>query len=408
MPLFKRAEDHVDGPSQMHGAGGEWRVERPRTRWEILDAFAAAAQAAGIPASDDFNTGTNEGVGYYQVNQKAGWRWNTAKAYLRPAGKGLTLLTHCPTRRVAFDGDRAVGVVVFRDGAEHLVRARAEVILSAGSIGTPHILQHSGIGPGAVLRAQGVEVRRDMPGIGANLQDHLQIRCAFRVSGVPTLNVRAGSLTGKLGIALEYALKRTGPMSMAPSQLGAFARSRPDVATPDLQYHVQPLSLEAFGGDLHPFPAFTASVCNLRPESRGHVQITSPRPEAAPEIAPNYLSAEADRITAANAIRLTRRIAAQAPLAQYSPEEFKPGPEVEGDGPLAEAAGRIGTTIFHPVGTAAMGVEDSAPVTPDLRLRGVEGLRIVDASVMPRIPSGNTAAPTMMIAERAADLILKA
>jgi choline dehydrogenase len=410
LPFFKRSEDHVDGASDLHGAGGEWRVERPRSRWDILDAFAQAAQAAGLPASPDFNTGDNEGVGYFQVNQKAGWRWNTSKAFLRPAKarKNLTILTRSPTRRIHWDGRRAAGVVVFRDGAEHLIRARAEVILCAGAIGTPHILQHSGIGPGEVLRDQGIPVRQENSAIGGNLQDHLQIRCAFKVKGVPTLNVQAGSLTGRMAIALEYALKRSGPMSMAPSQLGAFARSRPDVATPDLEYHVQPLSLEAFGGDLDPFPAFTASVCNLRPESRGHVRIVSPRPEAAPEIAPNYLSTDGDRLTAANAIRLTRRIVGQEPLAKYRPEEFKPGPQVEGDGPLAEAAGRIGTTIFHPVGTARMGADDAAPVTPDLRLRGVEGLRIVDASVMPTIPSGNTAAPTMMIAEKAADMILSA
>ena len=410
LPHFLKAEDHCDGPGPLHGAGGEWRVERPRTRWRILDAFAEAAQAAGIPATDDFNTGDNEGVGYFQVNQKSGWRWNTSKAFLRPArGRpNLTICTHAQARRLHFVANRAAGVVIYRDGAEHLVRARAEVILSAGAIGTPHILMHSGLGPGEVLSAQGVAVRRDMPGIGANLQDHLQIRCAFRVRGVPTLNARAASLSGRLGIALEYALKRSGPMSMAPSQLGAFARSRPDVATPDLEYHVQPLSLEAFGGDLDPFPAFTASVCNLRPESRGHVRIVSPRPEAAPEIAPNYLSTDGDRLTAANAIRLTRRIVAQEPLARYRPEEFRPGPQIDGDGPLAEAAGRIGTTIFHPVGTARMGVDEAAPVTPELRLRGVEGLRVVDASVMPTIPSGNTAAPTMMIAEKAAGMILSA
>ncbi len=407
LPLFKRAEDHVDGPSDMHGAGGEWRVERPRISWEILDKFALAAQAVGIPATRDFNTGSNEGVGYFQVNQRAGWRWNTSKAFLRPARDraNLRVISHAPTRRLLFDGQRACGVVFFCDGAEHCVRARAEVILSAGAIGSPHILQHSGLGPAEVLQAQGISVRRDMQGVGRNLQDHLQIRCAFKVRGVPTLNQQAGSRLGKARIAWEYAIHRRGPMSMAPSQLGAFARSRKDVATPDLQYHVQPLSLQAFGGALDPFPAFTASVCNLRPESRGHVHVVSPQPEAAPEIAPNYLATEGDRLTAANAIRLTRKIVSQAPLEAYAPQEFRPGPEVEGDGPLAEAAGQIGTTIFHPVGTVRMGSDPDAPLDGQLRLRGVEGLRVVDASAMPRITSGNTAAPTMMIAERAADLI---
>ncbi|MDM7255261.1 MAG: GMC oxidoreductase, partial [Paracoccus sp. (in: a-proteobacteria)] len=383
------------------------RVERQRLRWDILDDFARAAQETGIPASEDFNTGDNEGVGYFKVNQRGGWRESLAKAFLRPAMKrpNLTVWTGVHVRRVVFEGSRAVGLDLMRDNAPESVRARAEVILSAGAIGSAQILQLSGIGPGALLQKMGIELRRDAP-VGENLQDHLQIRCAYKVDGAKTLNQMAGNLLGKARIGLEYALFRRGPMSMAPSQLGAFARSSPEVATPDLEYHVQPLSLDAFGGALHPFPAITASVCHLRPESRGHVRITSPDAMQAPEIAPNYLSTEGDRLTAARAIRLTRRIMAAGPMARYRPEEFKPGPGGDSDAELAEAAGRIASTIFHPVGTVRMG-GDGAVLDPQLRLRGVEGLRVADASIMPAITSGNTNAPTVMIAEKAAAMILK-
>lgn len=406
-PLFLKSEDYFEGASADHGAGGEWRVERQRLRWDILDDFAKAAQAAGIPASEDFNTGDNEGVGYFKVNQRAGWRVSAATAFLKPARKrpNLTILTGRHTQRIIFEGRRAVGVEVAHQGQIEVLRG-AEIILSAGAIGTPQLLQLSGIGPGALLQSHGIEVLRDAP-VGKNLQDHLQIRCAYKVTGGKTLNQMAGSWWGKGKIGLEYLLKRSGPMSMAPSQLGAFAKSSPDVASPDLEYHVQPLSLEAFGQGLHPFPAITASVCHLRPESRGHVRITSPDPLAHPVIQPNYLSTDGDRLTAARAIRLTRRIMAQAAMARYDPEEFKPGPGGDSDEDLAHAAGQIASTIFHPVGTARMGDDAASVVDPALRVRGFEGLRVVDASIMPTITSGNTNSPTIMIAEKGAQMILQ-
>ncbi|MEQ9260233.1 MAG: GMC family oxidoreductase N-terminal domain-containing protein [Roseovarius sp.] len=407
LPYFKRSEDYVDGASEHHGAGGEWRVENMRLHWDVLDHWRDAAVAAGLPETTDFNTGDNEGVGYFKVNQRNGWRMNTAKAFLRVAeGEKLRVETGAHTRRVIVEEGRAVGIEYLQKDESRVARARAEVILSAGAIGSPQILQLSGLGPGALLRRHGVEVLRDVAGIGSDLQDHLQLRCSWRLTGAKTLNTMANSLWGKARIALEYALKRSGPMAMAPSQLGAFAKSREDLATPDLEYHVQPLSLEAFGQPLHDFPAITASVCNLRPEARGVVEIASPDPMAPPRIAPNYLSTEGDRAVAAAAIRLTRKIMAQAPMARYRPLEMKPGAELQSEAELARAAGDIGTTIFHPVGTVRMGPDEAAPLDPQLRLRGVERLRVVDASVMPRITSGNTNAPTIMIAEKAADMIL--
>jgi choline dehydrogenase len=408
LPLFKAHEDYAAGdPGEMHGTGGEWRVESQRLRWDILDAWARAAQATGIRATDDFNTGDNEGVGYFKVNQRRGWRWTSAKAFLHPIRRraSLRVMTGAQATGLDFDGNRCVGVRYLRDGIAETARARAEVILCAGAIGSAHLLQLSGIGPGQVLQNLGLPVRRDCD-TGENLQDHLQLRLAYRVEGAKTLNTMARSLLGRARIAAEYALRRTGPMSMAPSQLGAFARSGPDVERADLEYHVQPLSLDAFGQDLHPFPAITASVCQLRPHSRGHVRALSPDPLARPEIAPNYLSDPMDQQVAARAIRLTRRIMAAPELAAHRPVEFRPGPEAESEDALIEAAGRIGTTIFHPVGTARMGVDPRAVVGPDLRVKGIEGLRVADASIMPLITSGNTNSPTLMIAEKAARLIL--
>lgn len=409
LPYFRKSEDYVEGPSEFHGAGGEWRVENQRLHWDVLDHWMEAAEAWGLPTVRDFNTGNNEGVGYFRVNQKSGWRMNTARAFLRSAtGKGLKVETQAHTQRILFEKGRAVGVAYTQNGQPREARARREVILSAGAIGSPQILQLSGLGPGALLQRHGIEVRRDMPGIGANLQDHLQLRCAWRLTGARTLNTLSASLWGKLRIGLEYALTRSGPMSMAPSQLGAFSRSRPDLATPDLEYHVQPLSLEAFGQPLHDFPAITASVCNLRPESRGTVEITSPDPATAPRIAPNYLSTEGDRAVAEAAIRQARAIMAQEPMARYAPQEMKPGPEAQDSAALRKAAGEIGTTIFHPTCTVRMGQDDAAPLDEQMRLRGVEALRVVDASAMPSITSGNTNAPTIMMAEKAADMILTA
>jgi choline dehydrogenase-like flavoprotein len=407
LPYFKRSEDYVDGPDELHGAGGEWRVENQRLHWDVLDDWQAAAMAWGLPHVTDFNTGNNEGVGYFRVNQRAGWRMNTAKAFLRTTDTDrLRVLTRAHTRRVILRDGRAIGVEYERDGRVHKAHARAEVILSAGAIGSPQILQLSGIGPGDLLQRHGISVRADVPGVGANLQDHLQLRCAWRLKDGKTLNTIANSLWGKAMIGLEYALRRSGPMSMSPSQLGAFSRSRPDLATPDLEYHVQPLSLDAFGEPLHDFPAITASVCNLRPESRGVVQITGPNPHDAPRIAPNYLSTEGDRQVAVAAIRQARAIMAQGAMAKYAPQEIKPGIDSDAPEDLVRAAGDVGTTIFHPVGTVRMGAEDSAPLDPQLRMRAVAGLRVVDASVMPTITSGNTNSPTIMIAEKAADMIL--
>jgi choline dehydrogenase-like flavoprotein len=407
LPYFIKSEDYYGGADVMHGEGGEWRVEEQRLRWEILDAWRDAAVAAGLPATDDFNRGDNHGVGYFKVNQRKGWRWNTSKGFLKPVKNrpNLRVLTHAQAERLIFEGRRATGVQLLLNGQPAMVHADGEVILSSGSIGSPQLLQLSGVGPGTLLQKHGIEVRLDQPEVGANLQDHLQIRCAYKVQDVKTLNTMASTLYGKGMIGLEYALRRTGPMSMAPSQLGAFAYSSEDVATPDLEYHVQPVTLDAFGQPPHDFPAITASVCHLRPESRGHVQITSPDARAHPEIQPNYLSTAGDRLVAARAIRLTRKIMAQEPLAKYRPEEFKPGLSFQSDDELSKGAGEIASTIFHPVGTTRMGADEASVVDPNLRVRGIQGLRVVDAGVMPRITSGNTNSPTIMIAEKASDLI---
>ena len=427
LPYFRQHENHwrldPDQAAQtpeafkaLHGHGGEWRVEKQRLRWDVLDAFAQAAQQAGIPATDDFNRGTNEGVGYFEVNQKAGFRWNTAKAFLRPTCFGrpnFEMWTGAQVRRLlterGADGAlRCTGAeVVTPDGIE-TVTATREVILCAGSIGSPQILQLSGIGPGGLLQQHGIEVQHDLPGVGENLQDHLQIRSVYTVQGVKTLNTMAATPWGKAKIGLEYLLRRTGPMSMAPSQLGAFTRTSDAFTWPNIEYHVQPLSLDAFGQPLHTFNAFTASVCNLNPTSRGHVRITSPCHEDAPAIFANYLSTTEDRQVAADSLRVTRRIVAQPALQRYQPEEFKPGVQYQSDEDLARLAGDIATTIFHPVGTCRMGRADDTAAVVDtrFRVRGVAGLRVVDASVMPTITSGNTNSPTLMLAERAAQWVL--
>jgi len=380
-----------------------------RLRWDILDTVREAAAEIGIPKTDDFNRGDNEGCGYFLVNQRRGIRWTTAKGFLRPALKrpNLTLLTGAHTRRLLLEGRRAAGVEFEREGRVVRALAAGEVILAAGAVNSPHILQLSGIGPGDLLRARGVAVRHALPGVGENLQDHLQLRLVYRIEGALTLNERAGSLLGRIGMGLEYALLRRGPLSMAPSQLGGFARSDPSRATPDLEFHVQPLSLDRFGEPLHPFPAFTASVCNLRPESRGHIRLRDADPATPPAIQPNYLSAPEDRRVAVASIRLARRLAAAPALAKHRPVELRPGPALQTDAELEHAAGDIGTTIFHPVGTCKMGRDPLAVVDERLRVHGLEGLRVVDASIMPTITSGNTNSPTIMIAEKAADMILE-
>jgi choline dehydrogenase len=410
LPMFKQTEDHHGGANAWHGQGGEWRVERQRLSWGLLDAFRAAAAQAGIPSVEDFNRGDNEGCDYFDVNQRRGVRWNAARAFLKPVmGRpNLRVITGARVTRLAFEGRRAVGVR-FRgeDGAEQLASAHAEVILAAGAIGSAQLLQVSGIGPGAWLQSRGVPVVHDLHGVGANLQDHLQLRLVYKVTGAKTLNAIAGTLWGKAMMGMQYLFLKRGPLTMAPSQLGAFARSGPEHARANVQYHVQPLSLEKFGDPLHAFPAFTASVCNLRPTSRGHVRIATPDPADHPEILCNYLSTEEDRRVAVQSVRLTRRIVAQPALAEYKPEEYRPGPHFESDEDLAQAAGDIGTTIFHPVGTCKMGVDAQAVVDPRLRVHGVAGLRVVDASIMPTITSGNTNSPTIMIAEKGARMILE-
>jgi choline dehydrogenase len=425
LPAFMKHEDFHKGADEFHAApgfdrkgerqGGEWRVEKQRLRWDVLDAFAKAAQEAGIPHSNDFNRGDNEGVGYFDVNQRSGIRWNAAKAFLRPIEErdNLQVWTGAHITRVLFDGTdglRASGVRVQpHGGGEPIdVVARGEVILASGAVGTPQILQLSGVGAGSLLQHHGIDTVHHLPGVGGNLQDHLQIRAVYSVEGVKTLNTMANSLWGKALIGLEYALMRSGAMSMAPSQLGAFTRSSPEQAHANLEYHVQPLSLDAFGEPLHAYNAFTASVCNLNPTSRGQVQIQSADPLAAPSIRANYLSTEEDRRVAADSLRVTRRIVAQPALARYKPKEVKPGVQFQTDAELAQLAGDIGTTIFHPVGTAKMGpaADPLAVVDARLRVHGIRGLRVVDASVMPTITSGNTNSPTLMIAERAAAWIL--
>jgi choline dehydrogenase len=426
LPYFMRHEDHWRGADDCHAApgfdgrgrraGGEWRVERQRLSWRILDAFAQAAQQAGIPAQHDFNRGNNEGVGYFEVNQRGGVRWNASKAFLRPVRRrpNLEVWTGAHVTRLLWQGDganrRARGVELLRDGgAPQSVLAAREVVLAAGAVGTPQLLQLSGVGRGAWLHAHGVEPRHELPGVGENLQDHLQIRAVFAVRGVRTLNRLANSWWGKARIGLHYLLMRSGPMSMAPSQLGCFTRSSPEHEWPNVEYHVQPLSLDAFGEPLHSIDAFTASVCNLNPQARGHVRIRSPRHDDAPTILANYLSTDADRRVAADSLRLTRHIVSMPAMARYAPMEIKPGAQYQNDDELARLAGDIGTTIFHPVGTCKMGRADdpAAVVDARLRVRGVAGLRIADASVMPTITSGNTNAPTLMIAERAAAWMLQ-
>ncbi len=411
-PFFRKHVDHfIKGDH--HAQGGEWRVEQARLSWEILDAFRAAANQYGIPTVPDFNTGDNEGICYFHVNQKMGRRWSAARGFLKPVlhRKNLQLESGCLAEGIDFTGKRASGVRWRQDGQPRNAKCRGEVILSAGAIGSPHLLMLSGVGPAAHLAQHGIATVLDKPGVGRNLQDHLQLRTIYKVSGVKTLNAMNASLLGKAGIALDYLLRRRGPMTMAPSQLGAFTRSDPTQDRANIQYHVQPLSLGKFGEPLHTFPAFTASVANVRPTSRGTLTLKSADPGQAPAIAPNYLSTPEDRQVAADSIRVTRRIVSQPALQKYAPQEFLPGAAVPSDdeAALEKAAGDIGTTIFHPVGTAKMGRDDDPRAVVDARLRviGIEGLRVIDASVMPSITSGNTNSPTMMIAEKGAAMMIE-
>jgi choline dehydrogenase-like flavoprotein len=410
-PVFKRLDDHFMGESEHHGVGGEWRVEPPGVRWDILDSVAKAAVEMGIPMTPDFNTGDNTGVGYFHVNQKRGFRWSAARGFLKPIlhRDNLRLETGVLVEKVLFDGKRAVGVRYRQHGRTVEARAKGEVILSAGSIGTPEILQRSGVGPAEWLGEFGIATVANRPGVGRNLQDHLQQRAIYRVHGTKTLNETYHSLVGRALMGLEYALFRRGPLTMAPSQLGIFTTSSPDFDRANIQFHVQPLSLDRFGDPLHRFPAITVSACNLRPTSRGTVRLRSADPLAKPVIAPNYLSTDEDRRVAADAIRVTRRLMKQTALGRFRPEEYLPGPSIgDNETDLAKAAGDIGTTIFHPVGTAKMGLEHDplAVVDQNLRVIGLEGLRVIDASVMPSITSGNTNTPTIMIADKGAQCVL--
>jgi choline dehydrogenase len=413
-PIFKKSEDHYAGDSDIHGGGGEWRVEEQRLDWEILNAWRDAAEQCGIPRVADFNGGDNFGSARFQVNQRTGVRWNASKAFLRPAMKraNLTVLTNAMTTKVRVDtrdgAKRAMGVEFTHNNESFFAEANVETILSGGAINSPQLLQLSGIGPTELLRQHGIPVVHAMPGVGENLQDHLQLRAAFKVKGVKTLNDWYHRWYGPAQMALQYALFRKGPLTMAPSQLGAFAKSDPSQKTANIEYHVQPLSLEKFGDPVHPFPAFTSSVCNLRPESRGHVRIKSASANDYPAIMLNYLSTDNDRKVAVDSLKLTRRISQAEALAKYQPDEFKPGKAYTTDEELAHAAGDVGTTIFHPVGTCKMGVASDIHAVVDARLRvhGIARLRVVDASIMPTITSGNTNSPTIMIAERASTMIL--
>ena len=411
LKYFKRSEGHVLGENEMHGGNGEWRVEGQRLSWEILDAFRDAAAETGIPNTDDFNTGNNEGCGYFEVNQKQGVRWSAADAFLHPikSRANLTVLTESHVNKLQFDGNKVVGVKFWRGNDLFEASVSGEIILASGAIGSPQIMQASGISSGALSQKIGIQNIIELPGVGENLQDHLQMRLVFKVKNTKTLNLRANSLFGKIGMGLEYFLFKRGPMTMAPSQLGGFAKSDKNKETPNLQYHIQPLSTEKLGDPLHPFEAFTASVCNLRPESRGHVHVKTEDSREPPKIQPNYLSDPADRKVAADAIKLTRKIVSSPAMKKFEPEEFKPGIEFASDDDLAREAGNIGTTIFHPVGTCKMGPpsDNMAVVDERLKVHGLRGLRVVDASVMPTITSGNTNSPTLMIAEKASEMILE-
>ncbi len=409
LPYFLKSEDHHAGRTDMHGHGGEWKVSKQRLEWDILRAVQEGAKEFGILPRADFNDGNNEGTGFFEVNQRKGVRWNTTKGFLRPAMKrpNLRVLTHAETEMLLFDGKQVMGVRYQHKGERCEAFAQAEVLLAAGAVNSPKILELSGVGRGDVLADHGIALHHESQGVGENLQDHLQIRTVFKVQNAKTLNTMANSLVGKAKIALQYGLTQSGPMSMAPSQFGMFTKSNPDLATPDLEYHVQPLSTDKLGDPLHPFPAITVSVCNLRPESTGTCHIQAADTKAQPDIRLNYLSTDNDKQVAVKSVRQARMIMTANALKPYQPQEILPGPVMESEDDLVKGVGDIATTIFHPVGTCKMGSDASAVVGADLRVHGLKGLRVVDASIMPKIVSGNTASPVVMIAEKAADMIRK-
>ena len=412
-PVFRKLEDHFLGDSEHHGTGGEWRVEAPRVRWDLLDRVREAAVQMGVRPLDDFNTGDNEGTAYFHVNQKKGLRWSSARGFIKPIideRDNLDLLSGVLVEKVIVENGRATGVQFRQGGESRIARCRGEVVLTAGSIGSTQILELSGIGHGDVLARHGIPVVKEKPGVGGNLQDHLQIRAIYKVQGIKTLNETYHNLFKRGLMGLEYLIRRTGPLTMAPSQLGIFTRSDPGQERANIQFHVQPLSLDKFGDPLHRFPAVTVAPCNLRPTSRGSIHIRSADPADKPVIAPNYLATDEDRKVAADSLRVTRRLMSQPALAPFRPEEYLPGPVIGDDAEsLAKAAGDIGTTIFHPVGTAKMGLASDPMAVVDERLRVIciDGLRVADASVMPTITSGNTNTPTLMIAEKGARMILE-
>ena len=415
LPFFLKHEDQFALPSDqfggVHAKGGEWRIESSRVGWDVLNAWASAADQAGIPTIDDFNRGNNEGNSYFHLNQKAGQRWNTVRGFIRPIldRPNLTVVTYATAQRLILQQKKVIGVEILRNEVPMRLGARREVILAAGAIGSPLLLQRSGIGPGDILSQNGIEPTVEQPHVGKNLQDHLEIPCVYMVSRAKTFNELSHSLWQRAQLAIDYALTRKGPMSMAPSQLGAFAKSDPLRQTADLQYHIKPMSQEEPGQTFHNFPAFTAGVCNVRPTSRGHVCIAAPQPDAAPEIQPNYLSTEEDCQTAVAAIRETRRIVSQSAMKPFSPQEYRPGKDISDDDDerLLDAARTMATPLFHAVGTCRMGSDKDAVVDQRLKVNGIDGLRIADASIMPAITSGNTNAPTLMIAEKGAEMILK-
>ncbi len=408
LPYFMKSEDHHAGDSALHTSGGEWAVSKQRLSWDILRAVQDGAKEFGIDPRDDFNDGNNEGSGFFEVNQKNGVRWSTASGFLRPALKrpNLRVLTHAHTERLTLEGKTVTGVRFTRNGTTFTALAQAEVLLAAGAINSPKILELSGIGQPDLISDLGITPVHESLGVGENLQDHLQIRTVHKVKNAKTLNTKANSLFGKAQIGLQYLLTRSGPMSMAPSQFGMFTKSDPCLETPDLEYHVQPLSTDRLGDPLHPFPAITVSVCNLRPESIGSCHATTAQSTVQPDIKLNYLSADKDKQVAVAAIKQTRQIMTANALTPYAPEEILPGPAYQSDAELLEQAGNIATTIFHPVGTCKMGHDARAVVRGDLRIHGLHGVRVVDASIMPKIVSGNTASPVVMIAEKAADMIM--
>jgi choline dehydrogenase len=409
LPIFRSLEDYERGPADGYGVGGEVRIEDPRVRWDVIDAWREAAAECGIPPVKVFNNGDNFGCAYFQMNQKRGRRWSATNAFLRPVlhRSNLTVLTDASVLKLNFTGRDCVGLRFRHQGKTYQVEAKHETILSAGAIGSPQLLQLSGIGNEKLLAEKQIPVVHHLPGVGENLQDHLQVRMQYKVSGVKTLNGIANSFWGKAAMALEYFAFRTGPLTMPPSQCGAFARSDPSQPTPNIEWHVQPLSLDKFGDPLHAFPAITPSVCNLRPTSRGFVKIRTHDPLDHPEIRLNYLSTEEDRRVAVDGMRFTRRIMAAKAFSRYQPEEFRPGVSVQDEKQLEKAAGELGTTIFHPVGTCKMGNDPLAVVDDELRVHGIGRLRVIDASVFPRITSGNTNAPTYVIAEKGARALLK-